>query len=195
MDTMDVRRGTLAVALWPAGGMSRLARDVALVVLGSILLTVSAKIQVPFWPVPMTMHTFAVMIIGAAFGARLGGATVLAYLAQGAAGIPVFAGGAGLAYLAGPTGGFLVGFFFAAVLIGWLAERGLDRHLLTAAATFVVGNAVIFALGIGWLTVLIGFEQAIAGGLLPFIPGELLKIALAVAMLPMAWRALRHMRG
>src|SRR5690606_16484525 len=121
-------RSTLAESLWPAQAAPAWLRNMLLAVGGSLLLTLSAKINVPFYPVPMTMQTFAVLLIGAAFGWRLGTATVLLYLAQGAAGLPVFAGtpekGIGLLYLMGPTGGYLVGFAVAAAVVGWLAERG-----------------------------------------------------------------------
>jgi biotin transport system substrate-specific component len=178
----------LAQALWPTTTANRVLRTVLLVVAGTALLTVSAKIQVPFWPVPMTMQTAAVLLIGATLGWRMAGATVFAYLAQGAAGLPVFAGGGGLAYLAGPTGGFLVGFLAAAVVVGWLAERGWDRTLPAALSAMLIGNAVIFSLGIGYLAMLVGFAPAIAAGLLPFLLGEALKIGLVAASMPFAWK-------
>ena len=123
---------TLAGVLWPAqAGRSGLVRNGMLAVLGSLLLIASAKVQVPFWPVPMTMQTFAVLVIGMTFGPRLGAATVLLYLVQGAVGLPVFAGtpakGIGIAYMVGPTGGYLIGFVAAAYLAGRLAMRGWDR--------------------------------------------------------------------
>lgn len=196
MIASDIPASPLAAVLWPAReAQARLLRAVVLVALGSALLTVAAKVQVPFWPVPMNMHTFAVMAIGAIYGAPLAGVTVLVYLLQGAMGIPVFSGGGGLAYLAGPTGGFLVGFLFAAVTIGWLAERGFDRHPGTALVAFLAGDAVIFVFGLSWLSALIGVEQAIAAGLLPFLTAEALKIALAVTALPLAWRALGRRRA
>ncbi|MCB1835617.1 MAG: biotin transporter BioY, partial [Geminicoccaceae bacterium] len=138
---------TLVDALWRADG--GILRPVALAVLGSLALWVSAKVQIPFYPVPMTMQTFAVLVIGMAFGWRLGAATVLLYLAEGALGLPVFAGtperGIGLAYMAGPTGGFLAGFVVAAALVGMLAHRGWDRRLSTTLVAMVLGTAVIFA--------------------------------------------------
>lgn len=195
MISTAARRAPLAAILWPATGQPLILRNVALVVLGSLLLTASAKIMVPFWPVQMSMQTFAVMVIGATFGSRLAAATVGAYLAQGAAGLPVFGLGGGLAYFAGPTGGYLVGFLLAATLIGWLAERGFGRTVASALVAFVAGNAVIFLCGVAWLAVLIGLGPAISGGLLPFLPGEILKTALAVALLPLAWRGLRRSQG
>jgi len=177
-----------------------LARNLFLALAGSLALVVSAKVQVPFYPVPMTMQTFVVLVVGMTFGWRLGGATVLLYLAQGAAGLPVFAGtperGIGLAYMMGPTGGFLVGFFLAAVAVGFLAERRWDRHVVTALAAMLIGTVIIFATGLAWLGALIGWDKdVIAVGLTPFVPGEAFKIALAAAVLPAAWRLAGRRRG
>lgn len=185
----------LAMALWPSDDKTgRLVRAIVLIAAGSVLMTVSAKLTVPFWPVPLSMQTFAALLIGAAYGWRLGGITVLAYLAQGAMGVPVFAGaGAGLPYLLGPTGGYLLGFIVAAMAVGWLAERGWDRRVLTTLAAMVIGNLVIYALGVGWLTTIVGsVERAFALGLLPFLLGDALKIALATALLPYAWSLIQR---
>lgn len=182
---------TLATNLWSGLARSRLYQ-VLVVLGGTLLLAVSAKVQVPFWPVPMTMQTFVVLMIGAGLGARLAGTTVLAYLVEGAAGLPVFAGGAGPAYLTGPTGGYLFGFLVAAILVGWLADKGFGRSLLTTLAAFAAGEVVIFALGTGWLATLIGIDKALSAGLFPFLPGEAVKVILACAVLPIAWRAARR---
>lgn len=175
---------TFADLIWPARGSGRALRAVLLAVLGSALLTLSAKAQVPFYPVPMTMQTLVVLLIGMALGPRLGAATVLFYLAQGAAGLPVFAGtpekGIGLAYLLGPTGGYLAGFAVAAGVSGWIVER--RRDLVGIGLAVVTGLAVIYALGVLWLSTLVGFGQAIALGVLPFLWGELFKAGLAVAL-------------
>jgi biotin transport system substrate-specific component len=192
---------TLMAALWPAGERPELGvlRALILAVVGSLLLTVSAKAHVPFWPVPMTMQTFAVVVIGMAYGWRLGGATVLLYLVEGAAGLPVFSGtperGLGVAYMAGPTGGYLAGFFVAAVLCGWLAERGWDRRLVPALFAMLLGHAVIFVFGLGWLAQSIGMEKAVAVGFTPFIAGTVVKIALAAAVLWAGWLGLERRRG
>lgn len=181
---------TLINALWPreTGGVLRLA---LLAVAGSILMAVSAKVQIPMWPVPMTMQTFAVLVIGMAYGARLAGATLLLYLAQGAVGLPVFASGAGLAYMAGPTGGYLAGFLVAAVLVGWLAERGWDRNVALTFLANLAGTAIIFGCGVAWLSGLVGgLEKAVALGFQPFIAGAFVKIALAAAVLPLVWKLL-----
>jgi biotin transport system substrate-specific component len=178
---------TLIGRLWPQTVNSTLSQ-LLLVIAGTMLLAVSAKVQVPFWPVPMTMQTFVVLLIAAAYGARLAGITLGAYLAEGALGLPVFAKGAGLAYMAGPTGGYLAGFLVAAVVVGWLADRGYGRAVVTTLVAFLAGEAIIFALGVGWLAVFLGLPKALAAGLVPFLPAEALKIALACAVLPLAWR-------
>ncbi|MEX2629148.1 MAG: biotin transporter BioY [Tistlia sp.] len=183
---------TLAGALWPARADNRLLRGLLLAVLGSALLTISAKIQVPFWPVPMTLQTGVVLLLGAALGWRLAAATVLLYLAQGALGLPVFAAGGGAAYLLGPTGGYLAGFLVAAVAVGWLVERGWSRSLASSALAMLLGDLLIFACGLAWLSALVGFEAAVAAGLLPFLAGEAVKVALAAALLPAAWKLLKR---
>ncbi len=177
----------LVSTFWPQVRNQLLAKF-ALVISGIVLLTVSSKIQVPFWPVPMTLQSVVVLLIGASYGARLAGATLLSYLATGAIGLPVFAKGAGLAYMAGPTGGYLIGFLAAAIVVGWLADRGFGRTLISAVAILAAGELVLFALGVSWLAIAIGLQKAIAGGLTPFIPAEVLKVALACAALDLAWR-------
>jgi biotin transport system substrate-specific component len=183
---------TLADTVWSPAGSAPAVRAIVLALIGTALLTLSAKIQVPFWPVPMTMQTFVVLVLGMAYGWRLAGATVLLYLAQGAIGLPVFAAGGGIAYFAGPTAGYLVGFLLAAVAVGWLAEHGWDRSPLRTLAAMLIGTAIIFACGIAWLSTLIGLPQAIGAGLVPFLLGEAVKIALATAILPFAWRFLQR---
>jgi biotin transport system substrate-specific component len=181
---------TLINAIWPreTGGLLRLA---LLAIAGSALMAVSAKIQVPMWPVPMTMQTFAVLVIGMAYGARLAGATLLLYLAEGAVGFPVFASGGGIAYMAGPTGGYLVGFLIAAVMVGWLAERGWDRNVVLTFLANLGGTVIIFAVGVAWLsTIMGGVEKAVAAGFQPFLVGAVVKIALAAAILPLVWKLL-----
>ena len=158
-----------------------------LAVLGTIAITISAKINIPFYPVPMTMQTFAILVIGFAYGSRLGGATVALYLAEGAMGLPVFAGGGGLAYMAGPTGGYLAGFLLAAIVVGALAERGWSRNWLMTTIAMAIGTAFISMFGVAWLANLSGMEKAIVDGLTPFIWGEVFKIGLAAAVLPLAW--------
>ena len=194
MAESTVLKPTLADILWQEQDASRWVRRVTLAVVGSALLWVSAKVQVPFWPVPMTMQTLVVLLIGFAYGPRLGMATVMLYLAEGAAGLPVFAGtpekGIGLAYMLGGTGGYLMGFVLAAGLAGWLAQRGWDRNVVTVALAMFAANIVIYVFGVGWLTSLIGFEKAYTYGLLPFIAGDIAKLVLAVCLLPVTWKLL-----
>lgn len=175
---------TFADLVWPAQGASRPLRALLLALLGSALLTISAKVEVPFYPVPMTMQTLVVLLLGMAFGARLAAATVLLYLAEGAAGLPVFAGtpekGIGIAYMMGPTGGYLMGFVLAAAVAGWLTARRQDWFAVVLAV--VAGTVAAFVPGVLWLAYLIGFEQSIAHGLLPFVWSELFKGAIAVAL-------------
>ena len=191
-------RTTLMEAAFPAIQRGGVAATAAMAVAGSLLLWVSAKVHVPFWPVPMTMQTFAVLLIGMLSGWRLGGLTLLVYLIEGAAGLPVFSGtperGIGFSYMAGPTGGYLLGFLAAAVLVGGLAERGCGRRAWTALAAFVIGDAVIMILGWGWLAVLIGPAKAWTGGVAPFLLGETVKVALLTTLVPVVWRAVGHGR-
>lgn len=164
------------------------------VLLGTAVLAASSWIEVPMYPVPMTMQTYAVLIIGALYGWRLGALTVLTYLGEAAIGLPVLAGGAfGAVHFVGPTGGYLFGFVLAAALVGWLAERGWTaRGLLASLAVMLLGHAAIFVPGIAWLSTLIGFEQAVVYGLLPFLLGTLLKSALATATVEGARRILKR---
>jgi biotin transport system substrate-specific component len=183
---------TLADTLWPTARTSPILRNVTLAVLGSALMWLSAKVQVPLYPVPITMQTLVVLVLGIAYGPRLGAATMILYLLEGAVGLPVFAGGwsegGGFHLLYGPTGGYLAGFVVAATVCGRLARQGWDREILTAAGAMIIGNLIIYALGLAWLTIQIGFANAITYGLVPFLVGDALKIALGTCALPVAWR-------
>lgn len=181
----------LATSLQPRSAVTKALWYATLAVAGSLVLTLSAKTQVPFWPVPMTLQTLAVLAIGAAYGMRLGAATVVLYLLQGAAGFPVFAGtpekGIGLAYMAGPTGGYLLGFVAMAAIAGWAADRGWSRSPLKLGAAMLTAEAVMLAMGAAWLAVLFGAQKAIALGVGPFLFGDLVKLALAACIVPAAW--------
>jgi biotin transport system substrate-specific component len=189
---------TFASLLWPAreGGAGAALRAVVLALAGSALLALSAKIQVPIPPVPMTMQTLVVLLIGATYGWRLGGATVLLYLAEGMLGLPVFANTppavASPAYLLGPTGGYLVGYVAAAVVMGFLAERGWDRSLLRVIVMMTLGHLIIFAFGLAWLAHLFGPAKAWVVGAAPFVAGTVLKTALAAALMKAAWTIVRR---
>jgi biotin transport system substrate-specific component len=199
--SVSLQHRTLAGALWPeadGGWMAHgLWRNAILALVGSLLLTLSAKVQIPFYPVPMTLQTLVVLLIGIAYGWRLGGATVLFYLAQGAAGLPVFAGtpekGIGLAYMVGPTAGYLMGFVLAAVVVGRLAEAGWDRRISTTIPLMIIGNLLLYVPGLLWLGWLFGWDKPILEwGLTPFLLGDALKLALAAASLPFLWRVLKR---
>ena len=169
-------------------------RNILLVLAGTMLLYLSAKLTIPLDPVPFSMQTFVVLTLGVAYGWKLGALTIMVYLMEGAIGLPVFAQtpekGIGLAYIAGPTGGYLIGFIIAAGTTGYLAERGWDRNVTTTAMAMFLGNVAIYVPGLTWLSTLFGFEAAIKHGLLPFITGDLVKLALAAAVLPLCWKYL-----
>lgn len=172
-----------------------LIRNLAVVLGGSLLLTLSAKLQIPFWPVPLTLQTLVVLALGMVLGPRLGALAVIAYLAQGAIGLPVFAGtpekGIGLAYMLGTTGGYLAGFVVAAFVTGLLAQRSWDRNVLTTVLAMVVGNAIIYACGLLWLGSVVGWDKPLlAWGMTPFLLGDLAKIVVVAALLPTLWRLL-----
>ena len=186
---------TLASALWPAStDASGLIRAVLLAIVGTVLLTISAKVKVPFYPVPMTMQTLVVLVLGAAYGSRLAAAAVLLYLVEGALGLPVFADtperGIGLAYMMGPTGGYLIGFLAGAWVVGRLAELGYGRSLATMFVAMSVGHAAIFLGGFSWLAMLIGPKAAWLGGVAPFFWATLLKTMLGTALVPALWSVL-----
>ena len=169
-------------------------RDLLLVSSGALLVALLAQVRIPlpFTPVPLTGQTFGVLLVSATFGAKRGASSMTLYTLLGALGLPIFAGGAaGMAYLAGPTLGYLFGFVVAAFVIGKLAERGLERNLRTSLLPFLVGTLVIYAFGAGWLAILFGVEKALALGVLPFIVGDVIKLTLAALVLPTAWKLIR----
>lgn len=189
---------TLVGLLWPSRNDARFAalRAIVLMVAGSALLTISAKVQVPLPYVPMTLQTMVVLLIGASYGWRLGGATVALYLAEGAMGMPVFANTpplpAGIGYFAGPTGGFLFGFLLAALVMGAMAERGWDRTLGRVVVMMTIGHALIFVVGLAWLSALMPFAKAWAVGAAPFVAATVVKTALAAALMKAAWTVTRR---
>ena len=169
----------------------RRALDLALIGLGSLAVALAARVEIPLpWtPVPITGQTLGVLLVGAALGLRRGAAALGLYLAEGAAGLPVFAGGAsGVAHLVGPTAGYLWSFPFAAGLVGWLAEHGWDRRLWTALAAMALGELVVYAFGVPWLAQFMGWERVWMAGFWPFLPGAVIKLGVAGAALPFAWR-------
>ena len=201
----------LAAVVWPTRSSSRLVRSVVLLALGSVFIAACAQVSLPLWPVPVTGQTFAVLVVGMAYGWRLGGATLAVYLAEGFAGIPVFANfAAGPGVLFGPTGGYLLGFVLAAAMAGYLAERGWDRRMLTTAVAMALSSFVILACGVAWLSLYFAgpglshiaesgardaFGAAVATGLLPFLPGDVIKCVLAALIMPMARKLVAGRRG
>ena len=165
-----------------------LFKKLVLLIAGVAVLAISAQLKVPFYPVPITMQTLVVMLIGFTFGARLGSYTVLVYLASGAIGAPVFAGGAGLAYMSGPTGGYLFGFLVAVYLIGYFTEQGYGRTFISTLLLALSGTIVFYVFGVAWLTTILGFEKAVKFGLLPFLYGDVLKLFLLAFSIPAIWK-------
>jgi biotin transport system substrate-specific component len=177
-------------------GARSIAKDISFIAAGAALTAGAAQIVIPMWPVPITGQTFAVLFVGATLGSLRGALSMLLYVGLGVAGLPIFAeGGAGLAKVMGPTGGYLLGFVLAAALVGWLAQRQWDRKVLGTIGAFLAGTAVIYAVGLPWLSVALGqlglpndLNATLQAGLYPFIPGDLLKAAIAGGLLPVIWK-------
>ncbi|GIK65137.1 MAG: biotin transporter BioY [Chloroflexota bacterium] len=175
-----------------------LAYELLLLVGATLVIALSAQVSIRLWftPVPITGQTFAVLLVGTLLGSKRGAVALLTYLAEGLAGMPVFANGtSGWAILSGPTGGYLVGFVAAAFVTGWLAERGWDRRVWTTALAMLIGNLVIYACGLTWLAKFVGTAHVLEAGLTPFLTGDALKIALAAGLLPGGWKLLALLRG
>lgn len=180
---------TLLGVFQPRGDAAKLATNLATVVLGTLLITAAAKINVPVWPVPVTLQSFAIAALAAAFGMRIAVATVALYLMEGAFGLPVFAAGGGIAYLAGPTGGFLLGFLAQAGIIGYAADRGASSRPVVLFGAMLAATAVLYAFGFAWLMSMAGnaawvdqnnvVASAFAGAVQPFVVWDILKMAFA----------------
>ena len=192
MQTAEGATGALIDAVIPRPGAraSALGRDAGIVLGASVLMALLAQLTIPLPVVPITGQTLGVLLIGAALGSRKGALAMVAYLSEGAVGLPVFAGGSGgFVHLLGPTGGYLFSYVAAAFIVGLLCERGFDRNLLTAAVAMLAGSVAIYAVGLPWLAFYLPNGQVLATGLLPFIPGDLIKLVIAATLLPSAWRA------
>ena len=179
---------TLRLAVFPRSG---LLVDAALVVLGAALVALAAQIRIPMEPVPITAQTFAVLLVGASYGAVRGTASLGLYLVVGALGAPVYTGqNSGWEYFTGATGGYIVGFVVAAAVVGYLAEHRWDRTVSSAIGAMLLGSVAIYAIGLPWLGAVLDldFETTLKEGLAPFVPGDLLKLFLAAGLLPAAWR-------
>lgn len=191
----------LTEAFGPAEGTALRVKQAAMVVLGIMALAILAKIKVPMWPVPITMGTFAVLTIGATYGPRLGLATILGYMIIGALGFDVFASSsaenAGLTYMMGGTGGYLLGYVLATLALGLAARAGWDRSVLMMAVALLIANALIYLPGVAWLTVLYegkGLAWAVEVGLTPFVIGDALKLGLAALLVPGLWKLIGNAR-
>lgn len=184
---MTTSTTTLASRVWQLSGSWQ--KQALLVVLGSLFIAICAQVTIYLPLVPVTLQTFAVLTIGAAFGMRLGVATVVLYLVQGLVGLPVFAEfRSGIPVLLGPTGGYLIGFVLAAAVVGWFAERGYDRRVLSMFGVMMLGAAVLYIPGLLWLgQMFTGFDKVLELGLYPFLWGDMLKAALAAVAFPAAW--------
>lgn len=184
----------LVSAALPEKGAMRLATQLLLAVAGSMLLIASAKTKVVLGPVDMSLQTLVVLGIGAAYGLRLGVATLMLYMAQGAMGYPVFQStpekGLGIAYMLGSTGGYLLGFVAMAAIVGWAVDRGWGRSIVKMLGAMLVAEIVMMALGFSWLSLLIGAEKSWQFGIVPFIVPDLIKVALAAAAVPAIWALL-----
>ncbi|MDW9658542.1 biotin transporter BioY [Sinorhizobium meliloti] len=186
----------VAVATRIVEHRAQIARTSFIVFAGVALMTLAAKAQIPFWPVPMTLHTLAVMAFAVGFGPRVAVSIFVAYLAAGAVGLPVFAGsperGIGVAYIVGPTGGYLAGYLAASWLVGWLAS---GKALLGRLSAMLIGMVVIYAFGVAWLALYVPSAQLLAVGVLPFVFGDLVKIAVVAigsTLLPDARQRVRE---
>ena len=171
--------------------------QIVLILAGSALLALSAQFafQTPISPVPVTGQTLVNLMIGMVYGSSLGAATVLTYLVEGGMGLPVFANGtAGWPVIMGPTGGYLIGFVAAAFVLGRLAERGMGRGPVSTSLAMAIGTFIIYAAGVSWLGQFIGFDKAVAAGMVPFLYGDALKLIVAAGLMPLAWRAVGALR-
>ncbi|TGT61588.1 biotin transporter BioY [Mesorhizobium sp. M00.F.Ca.ET.170.01.1.1] len=195
MATATTMRPLVSLAL-PEQGAARLGTQLFLAIVGTILLTLSAKTKIVLGPVDLSLQTLAVLLIASAFGMRLAIATLILYLAEGAFGLPVFQGtpekGLGIAYMLGSTGGYLAGFVVMAAIAGWAADRGWDRHPVKLFGAMLVAEIVMMAMGFAWLATLIGPEKAWQFGVLPFVVGDLIKVALAASLVPAVWSLLKR---
>lgn len=198
MSAAVLSRPLVSLAL-PEKGIARYAALGGLALLGTLLLTLSAKTKVVLGPVDMSLQTLAVLAIAATFGLRLGVATLLLYMAEGAMGFPVFQStpekGIGIAYMLGTTGGFLAGFVVMAAIVGWAADRGFDRNPFRLFGVMLAAEAAMMTLGFLWLAMLIGAGSAWTFGVLPFLLPDLVKVALASAIVPAVWALLPARRS
>lgn len=187
---------TYADIFLPVGKKFTMLYNIVLVVAGSILITLSAKISIPlsFSPIPVTIQTLVILLIGTIYGSKRSSLAVLVYISQGIIGIPVFAKtGSGFAYLLGPTGGYLIGFVFAAFITGYFAEKGWDRSFWKTSLAMTIGTSFIFIFGVGWLCSFHGFSKAVMVGFVPFIVEAIITIIIAITLIPSGWKILEKL--
>lgn len=198
-----VRYGTIADRMVPRGHTraSALTRDIVMVLAGTALVAVLAQISIPWFPVPFTGQTLAVLLVGGMLGALRGALSMALYFVIGALGAPIFTEqSGGWDVIMGATGGYIIGFILAAALVGWLCERGADRRVVSMIGVLLLGNVIIYAVGVPWLAnwspagdgVAFGWAQAYEFGVQPFILGDLLKLAIVAALLPAGWALLQR---
>jgi len=184
--SLAIGRPTLADRLFARG----IVMDVVLVSAGAAFTAIAAQVSIPLWPVPITGQTLAVLLVGSALGALRGALAMILYAAIGLAGLPVFgAATSGLSVLVGPTGGYILGFVFAAAFTGWIAQRSWDRKILRSILGFLGGTVVVFAMGLPWLAIALGlsFEETLTVGLYPFIVGGIVKMVIAASVMTLGW--------
>lgn len=189
--SLSIGRPTLADRAFSRG----IAMDLVLIATGTALVAVAAQLAVPIWPVPITGQTLAVLLVGSTLGALRGALSMVLYAAVGALGLPVFSDSAsGWGVLLGPTGGYIVGFIFAAALTGWIAQREWDRKVAKAILSFAAGTVVTFAFGLPWLsyTLSLGLNDTLQAGLYPFIIGGVVKAVIAALLLTAGWKAVER---
>lgn len=185
---MSIATTVLADRILPRG----MASNAILVTGGAALTAIAAQVQLPMWPVPLTMQTFAVLLVGAVLGAKRGALSLSLYLALGSAGLPVFASAKSLTGVL-PTAGYIIGFVAAAALVGFLASRGFSATPVKVALSFLAGSLVIYGFGVTGLMFALGldFATAVSVGVIPFLVGDAAKAALAAALLPIAWKLIK----
>jgi biotin transporter BioY len=180
---------TLADVIWKE---KSIAKDIILIASTSLMIALLAQVVIPIYPVPFTGQTLGVLLTGALIGKNRASLSLLSYLMMGFIGMPVFVGGTfGIARLAGPTGGYLIGFVFAAMIVGHLTEKGWDRNFITSVIAMFIGSVVIYSFGLLWLSNFTGWDKVLSAGLIPFISGDIIKILIAASILPAGWKLIK----
>ncbi len=190
---MLTKAAVYADTLNPVTKLSKILYNFSLILGGSLAIALAAQayIPLPFTPVPLSGQTLMVLLTAMLLGGKRGAASIITYIGLGITGVPLFAGGTlGFARLLGPTGGYLIGFIAAAYLVGYLAEKGWDRHIITTTLAMLIGNALIYLFGLPRLASFVGWNNVLKMGLYPFITGDIIKLIAAVLILPSGWKLL-----